>query len=50
MRLSHLDRATLISYHRLAFETLNKYQSARAFLRLYMIVKALDAMEEVCIR
>lgn len=42
MHLNHLSDAELIRYHRLAYKMLTKYQSKRAFQRLFYIVNELD--------
>lgn len=42
-RLNHLTDAELVRYWRLAVKSLHKYQTRRAFDRLYFIVAELDA-------
>lgn len=42
IRLTHLTDAQLIRYWRLAYKMLDRFQSKRAFRRLYFIVNELD--------
>jgi hypothetical protein len=42
MRITKLRNVELVRYWRVAFKTLVKYQSRRAFERLALIVQALD--------
>lgn len=47
MRLNHLTNVELIRYHRLAYKTLIRFQSRRAFNRLALVVAELDRREYV---